>query len=880
MTKKRWRRVQKLFEQALACAPEERAMFLSRSCGGDAALQADVESLLCHNEQAAGDFMKTPEPHEFDFRELPETVSLSRSTPPDPALVPIAGYEYVREIGEGGQGQVYLARDVRHGQALREVALKVLRRTADSQAEAEERFLHESKILAALDHPNIVKLWEKDKSEDCCYYAMEYVEGCSLDDYVSSQNPTTYQRLALFRGVCAAVSYCHQQAVIHRDLKSANIRVNSDGRPYLIDFGLAKQAGAVFDPYGQPMGTVFHMAPEQTGGDPRRIDVRTDVYALGVMLYRLMTGSHPYPVHQLQYPEDAEEIFRHVRETAPDTEALSRARVDREVRAIILKCLAKEKEHRYQSASELLADLDAYFSATPLHHTAAPGRVYRARRRLKWITAKYHSTAVGGLALLVCLVAFAWSQVESTPGGWGWVTFPERSFGMLAAAGARTLNPNVWLDEVVVVAITDKCNSRVAELAARHACPDVVPGNLLSYRPLHGVLMKRLARARPRAVVWDYWFKDEHAADDAFVAGVRALREQDAIVTLGVFFLNDDGSPWVSGPILRSVNGWGLLMAKKRKAASPDIALVAKPATRPLVPTVALATFALINRPGAHGVIEWNGENLWLDVEYDRPANGDAAGDAWLPYTDRIALTAIDVGEADALRKDDHAHGVSRPATTGRVELEPMDVITDDDQWRWATRTVKTGLYRLELPAQDELDEHTVFYYDAMTADDEQLERWFAGRIVVIGDARVKDRRKPDWVEMGPEYRNGHVFGVYFIAESIAALMDAHHIGRPSRWVQFGWCLVATVVGALVGRRFPGRRGRVSRYVVNVLLTIGCVVLAVAIYVQSRYLTPPTSMALALWLGAGASSWITAAKDEWARRAAMLGQALRLPPAA
>jgi predicted Ser/Thr protein kinase len=746
----------------------------------------------------------------------------------------IEGYEITEPYAKGGQGFVYLATRVHRGQDVRQVALKVLKRESGSDPRLVERFLHEANILAALDHPNIIKLWDKGLSNGWHYYAMEYVEGCSLDEYIRESKLTIHQKLAIFREICEAVSYFHQQAVIHRDLKSANIRVNREGRPYVIDFGLAKQVGVLLDPYGWPIGTLFHMAPEQTSGDPHLVDVRTDIYALGVILFRMLTDTYPYPLEDLNFFEDQDQVFRRIRETPPDRAALSRAGVDRDAQAIVLQCLSKRKEDRYQSVADLLADLRRYATMEPI---GPDGRRLGWRARLA--AARNRWPALVSATLLIAVAGWGLVRAEMRPDAWFPLAFTDGAFASAAKSVGSWLSPHYWFDDVMVVALDDDSHSKIRALAAAHDCPDVSVDSVKSWRQLHGAMMKRLARAAPRAVVWDFYFPDDQELyDSGFVSGVRILHDAGARVVVAAATLRDDYLPQMSGSIREAVDGWGLISARTRYRAAPEIALVYKIASRRPIPFVSLAAFGLIQHPDCELEIGWEGENEVV-LRYTRvPAAANGRSD-WLPVEDRIHLTDTD----------------THKVITGTAELP-----------------YRVAYFRLELPPQSALDDHTVSYADVFGADDETLRRRFGGRIVVIGDAR---KNTADRAYAGPGYRAERVSGVYFVAETIGALLEAHYIRRPTAGGQFGWCLAFALGGLVIGNRFAGREKRVRRYAANMLITVGCLALTLVVYVSSRYLCTPTALIMALWLGAGAGSWIMAAWQELNRRQVVLGGAPR-----
>lgn len=285
-----------------------------------------------------------------------------RDDAPSAGKETIAGYELAGEIHRGGQGVVYKAR---HRASGRTVALKLLLEGAFASERQRHRFEREIDVAAGLQHPNIVTLFDSGVDKGRPYYVMQYVEGVPVDTYVTAKHLAVEPTLELFADICEAVSYAHRHGVIHRDLKPENILVDSDGQVHVLDFGLAKLATDTADlpltMTGEFVGTLAFASPEQASGDPAAIDTRTDVYSLGVILYRLLTGEQPYPVDA-----PLSEVLAHIADTAPKPPTRSTPGVDDEVETIVLKALAKEPDRRYQSALELARDVAQYLAGEPI----------------------------------------------------------------------------------------------------------------------------------------------------------------------------------------------------------------------------------------------------------------------------------------------------------------------------------------------------------------------------------------------------------------------------------------------------------------------------------------------------------------------------------
>ncbi|HEY3242326.1 MAG TPA: serine/threonine-protein kinase [Phycisphaerae bacterium] len=326
-------------------------------------------------------------------------------------LLTIPGYEILRELHRGGQGIVYQAVQK---STKRKVAVKLLLEGPFASASTKRRFEREVDLVAQLKHPNIITIFDSGMTADGrLFFAMDYVRGVPLRDYVRDNKLTLEQTLKLFGQVCEAVQYAHQKGVIHRDLKPSNILVDSDGAPKVLDFGLAKQMAAPVDTVmsmtGHVLGTLPYMSPEQARGNPDHIDTRTDVYALGVILYELLTGHYPYPVVGV-----VDEVLRHIKDTPPTPPSRAwhsdsgvggrsarklrpgQCPIDEEVQTIVLKALSKERERRYQSAGDLARDVARYLNDEPIEARRASA-LYLIRALMR----RHRSRVFGALAIVL-----------------------------------------------------------------------------------------------------------------------------------------------------------------------------------------------------------------------------------------------------------------------------------------------------------------------------------------------------------------------------------------------------------------------------------------------------------------------------------------------
>ncbi len=294
-----------------------------------------------------------------------ETIDVQSGLPSHELRDLIPGYRIVRKLSEGGQGVVYVAVQK---STQRKVAIKLMREGAFASRSDGARFDLEVKVLAQLNHPNIVTIYDSGTATGGHYLVMDYIAGQSLDEYIQSPNApgSINETLQLFKKICGAVSAAHLAGIIHRDLKPSNIRIDSVGEPHILDFGLAKvplsdSEASMMTMTGQFIGSLPWASPEQAEGMPDKIDVRTDVYSLGVILYQILTGLFPYEVTGPMH-----DVLGRIMRTEPRKPSTLRRQINNEVDTIVLKCLSKDRERRYQSAGELARDVQHYLSGQPI----------------------------------------------------------------------------------------------------------------------------------------------------------------------------------------------------------------------------------------------------------------------------------------------------------------------------------------------------------------------------------------------------------------------------------------------------------------------------------------------------------------------------------
>jgi len=421
MTPERWERIKQTLERAISLDMTARAAYLASACADDADLRAEVESLLDSHDAAGDAFLQTPI---NDVRQRSSETSAALSH----VGRRIGAYDLVEQIGHGGMGEVYRA--VRaDGQFSQEVALKRVRSGLDT-ADVLERFRAERQILATLDHPLIARLFDGGTADDGVpYLVMELVRGVPLDRYCDERRLDITARLRLFLQVCTAVEYAHQRLIVHRDLKPSNVLVTVDGIPKLLDFGIAKIVDAMpTNRTATRAMTLEYASPEQVRGDT--ITTATDVYALGVVLYRLLTGRFPHQVsaqslHELavaitsQDPRSPSAVVAPADEDATAAEAASlrrestvsalQRRLSGDLDNILLTALRKEPERRYRSVAEFAQDIENHLRGLPV--SAVPDRwTYRTG---KFVGRHRLSLAATAVVLLVILAGAVFSLEQA-----------------------------------------------------------------------------------------------------------------------------------------------------------------------------------------------------------------------------------------------------------------------------------------------------------------------------------------------------------------------------------------------------------------------------------------------------------------------------------
>ena len=746
---------------------------------------------------------------------LDEFVALGRrSLAPD-----VPGCQIVKEIGRGRFGVVYKA--WRLNDPPRVVALKVLSCPGEME---KHRFDREIAVLKKLDSPSIVKCIDSGETGDAVYFIMDFVEGVHLDEYLKSSSDDLNARLRVFERVCRAVADAHAHGVVHRDLKPRNILVEKSGLPHVLDFGICSVLMPDWSSWAQQtltlpgdiVGTLKYMSPEQAwGGVAGTIDERSDIWALGVMLFEIVTdGGYPYSLEAAPDKPVHEALIERIRKEMPRRPRLDALPRGRDLETLVERCLAWEPDRRIESAAQLADDVDRYVQGRRIN-TKPLSWAYRLRRlavgasvRSRWMFSAAF-TAATALTLSVILLVFGvgWYVRAATDGPGA----PSRG---LAAASADAR------DRMLVVGVFDDSVTAIKDFAAAKDIPGVT-ADPRSWRAVHGKLMERLVEAKPSALVWDYYFASGQPNDADLVAGITGLEESGVPVILAAHRYDDDGVPALSPYLLEKLGRnlrHGAIMSRDM-VREPGAFLVAfKPSSRTVVPSVAVTTLAALLHSETRLELEWPTPARSLSVLHEiKPG-------AYLRERGRIDIT------------------------TAKFQKEPQPVMAEGSPLALST---------MPLDRPEHWRDRTVPYDRLLTCPTEELRELTSNRLLVVGDFRrpsfgaVVDRYP---VKYGSEIVDD-VPGCYLLSDSIAGLLNG-------RYLRLAFALPLTTFAVMV-----------------LLSVIGCLLtipLAIARPLEQPHRRGPLWATLAALAG---TSFVvlTAARNVVSVHAAMAAFSLALP---
>jgi len=715
------------------------------------------------------------------------------------AVVNIPDCHVVKEIGRGRFGVVYKAWWTKDEPQL--VALKVSNQVSAAE---ERRFEREIAVLKKITSPGIVRCLDSGQIEGTRYFVMDLVEGQHLDEYFESSCSELSEKLAVFRRVCGAVAEAHALGVIHRDLKPKNILVTPDGQPHILDFGICAieaEDWSSWDPQtithvGDVIGTLKYMSPEQAwGGVSGPVQEQSDVWSLGVLLYEIVTeGGYPYSIRSTRDKPAPEALLQRIRKELPQLPRLDHLPRGRELEILLERCLAWEPRHRIDSARKLADDVERYGAGTRVKTTPL-GLLYRLNRLA--VGGATRSRWVFFAALIVFTAATLWMSVPLLGVGWYQTGFPFEG-----QATAETLPPLEQVRERILVGgVFDETPERVAQYAAENRIEGVT-ADVKTWRGVHGHLLRRLAAARPQAVVWDYYFRTPRAQDAELAGAIAELEEIGVPVVLASRSHQPDGAPELSENLtapLQERLRHGAIIARDMVERPREFVLVYRRPDMTIVPSLALVTLAAVLHPETAPEFEWSERDRWLDLLYQVEPG------AYLRGRDRIALNNV--------YKSGHAqNGVSVGDLMGCCTF----ALAPPEQW----------------------EDRTVPYERLLSCPPEELESLTKDKILLIGDLRT---RRFGFVPDRHPVRYGvsvveDVPGCYLLADAIAGLLGQRYLRLVLMLspAAFMIALLLAAVGCLLPiklatwERFglPHYRRGVGVILVGLALTSLCVMIA------------------------------------------------------
>ncbi len=684
----------------------------------------------------------------------------------------IEHYTLHRVIAMGGMGVIF---EAEQDQPRRAVAVKLMSRGLGS-SDAEERFAMESQALATLHHPNIAQVFEAGTHEQdgrrLAWFSMELIPAAqTLTQWANARSLSVRDRLLLMTVVCDAVEHAHRSGIVHRDLKPANILVDEAGAPKIIDFGVARWARSdsrlARTTPGMRIGTPEYMSPEQQSGSNDQVDARSDVYALGIIIRQLLS--------------DADE----------DNES---SRLPPDVRTILEKATHESRLRRYESAGALSEDLRRYLGNQPI----------AARPDSPWYRMRVRGLAMmvrrPGLALLLIVaLAAAVGQFVAAPVIFASWSHANTWFENLAL-GVFPPSEGAPLSTTRMILLTD--GDDVEQLAKENGIEGVRASDVVSLRRLHGQLMQRLAAAGPVVVAFDITFRSATEHDEAFVAGVRALRKSniDVLVAVPDWSGGHDGVPEISPALLGDVK-WGAISAMLGvdRPWLVDLAVARPHRLHDAALGLAARAFASARRPDTEVEASVSWSKGAIELSYWRPNALNPALRNWLEPSDTVVASTLWAQPTDELL----------------IGLHKDDV---------------RALFQIGIPPDEAIDAATLSYSQALRADPGDLAAAVRDRGVIVGNARAGLDRHAT-----PDARI--VTGCLAHALTLDALLRSVTYARPRPWATWSIVLAAALAGVVWGHLAARRYW--ARLLGHLVVAIFLTVFMLTLFGSSRMLVNP-----------------------------------------
>ncbi|MDX2201004.1 MAG: protein kinase [Phycisphaerae bacterium] len=711
----------------------------------------------------------------------------------------IPGYSLKRLMYRGGQGMVF---EGYQQSTQRRVAIKVMQipsRGEEAERRAQRRFQREIRALADINDPGIVTIHDSGRAGPQRFFVMELVDGASLADEGRRLGRDVETVIRTVLSVARSLHAAHAKGIVHRDLKPSNIMIDADGRIRILDFGLAKfdegqelahaSETATLSEEGQFYGTRAWASPEQIEGASRRITPRTDVYALGVILYHLLTGRFPYAVDG---PPSI--VSDNILNRTPERLRAVKKGIPRAVESIVQKCLRKSAADRYAHAGELADDLQRHLDGLPV--TGGGDWLYRVKLGLR---RAWKDGRVVAAAIIVVCTAVGSMGVHATG-----LVDPLDSWVL-----DRVVRSHAWLHpDIRVIALTNDCVARFDRLAAERGISGVSQRNLYSWRSMHGALMRRLADVRPKCVTWDIVFEAEVPEHDrAFVEGIQSCRAVGIPVVVGARRIGTDGKPVINARISSAASDWGWLTAQLDSTCNmiKGAALIDYNPQHQQHPSLSLATDRALRGGPAAEILSWH--PLESVVSRRVLAASGAVSIEWIQYSDQIA-----------------------PAPPPAAPQE-------------------FACLSLALPDSATCASATTTYHDVFEMSPETLRERFEGKVVVVGDCRQSASEAFDRHLMRSIEGAREDFGVHMQAAAIGELISRRSLGSLGLISQTGAAAAAAAIGVFLASAFVSMKSTFSRTNASMLALVGVIALAGMVYTLF-YCVPSVGSMLVACLGA------------------------------
>lgn len=735
-----------------------------------------------------------------------------------PVPLRIGRYSVIKLIGSGGMGAVY---EAEQAQPKRRVALKLIRQAFAGES-ARVRFQQESQHLADLDHPAIAKVYEagtqtQDIGGPIAFIAMEYVHGAeAITRFARKRNLPLRARLELVAQVCDALHHAHERGVIHRDIKPGNIVVSDTGQLKVIDFGVARaellagerRPGVTLD--GQMIGTLEYMAPEQCladPNDPNAIDRRTDVYALGLLLYELVVGFMPYDVSRADIPT----AINVIRETPPEPPRKSNPDLPKDVETIMLKALRKARDERYATAKDMADDLRRFLNDEAVVARPESLSEQAARAARKAATRRPVSTI-----LLFTLVASVIATAIVLPLSFTLLA-PFSVWCSTAIARLAPAPPAATLDRLVIIG-RDAGTGDGSDLARRLGISTFDPSTRPAWRLLHGRLLQRLARAAPSLVAFDMYFEAPSDYDAPFSEGIAALKDAKVplLVAVGDSHVDPEGHPSIAPAILAHDPLWGDIAAQPYEHGPSVLTALCQIPGMPPKPTWGLQIFAHLRDPDARPKFVLK-DDTSVQVEWYKRSSDltNVENYARSPEIIRVQPQSPSEGALPDAHPDTRFYGFFFDPLP-RAQVEPI-----------------------VLP-----------YERALALSDDELATRVRGRVVLV--ANLDDPL--DTVTVNGERQPG----VFVQIAAIAALASKSPVLYADLWTEIAIVLAASALGALLALAFARMPIITQTLLLIGMLTTFIVVGSVLAYSNGRFLFEPFSPLVAAIAAALVVRWLVA----------------------